>query len=81
MAIPSKNKSSRANEWLPPIEAFQKTKHSVIEGEHPATLEAAVQADNTEIEKRLHALPLIFLAILVAKRQNGGDRVRIERWL
>jgi hypothetical protein len=38
MAIPSKNKSSRANEWLPPIEAFQKTKHSVIEGEHPATL-------------------------------------------
>lgn len=38
MNTPSKKKSSRSNEWLPPISAFEQTKHSIIEGDHPATL-------------------------------------------
>ena len=33
-----KKKSSRTNDLLPPISAFQQTSHSMIEGEHPATL-------------------------------------------
>jgi len=33
-----KKKASRTNDLLPPLSAFQRTTHSMIEGEHPAML-------------------------------------------
>ncbi len=34
----SKKKASRTNDFLPPISAFERTTHSMIEGDHPAML-------------------------------------------